>query len=89
MSIKTSFHSLIICGFICAVTSCGGRGKPATFGGPPIPAPAVRAGTVQVKTIPLYGDFIGQTDAKETVNIVPRVTGFLEKVVRFRQACVT
>ncbi len=45
-----------------------------------MPPPAVRVGRVQVKTIPIYGDFIGQTDAKETVNIVPRVTGFLETI---------
>ncbi len=78
MSIKNTSHSLILCGFICAVTSCGGPGKPAAA--PPIPPPAVRVGRVQVRTIPLYGDFIGQADAKETVNIVPRVTGFLEEV---------
>ncbi len=78
---KKASHSLLVCGFLCAVTSCGGPGKSATSGGPPpMPPPAVRVGTVQVRNIPLYGDFIGQTDAKETVNIVPRVTGFLEKV---------
>ncbi len=77
---KTVCPSLIVCSFICAVTSCGGPGKSATPSGPPMPAPAVRVARVQVRTIPLYGDFIGQTDAKETVNIVPRVTGFLEKV---------
>ncbi len=26
-----------------------------------------------------YGDFVGQTEAKETVVLIPRVTGFLEK----------
>ncbi len=35
---------------------------------------------VKVATVPLMGDFIGQSSAIETVNIVPRVTGFLEKV---------
>jgi membrane fusion protein (multidrug efflux system) len=31
-------------------------------------------------TVPVFGDFVGQSAAKETVNIVPRVTGFLEKI---------
>jgi membrane fusion protein (multidrug efflux system) len=30
--------------------------------------------------VPVYGEFIGQTDAKETVNVIPRVTGYLEKI---------
>jgi len=41
-------------------------------------------GTVRVESVPVYGEFIGQTDAKEMVNIVPRVTGYLEKI-RFRE----
>ena len=80
MSIKNISPTLLLSGLICAMTSCGGAGQSATSGPPPMPAPAVRVGRVQVKTIPLYGDFIGQTDAKETVNIVPRVTGFLETI---------
>jgi RND family efflux transporter MFP subunit len=44
------------------------------------PPPVVRAGVVAVETVPVYGEFTGQTDAKETVNVIPRVTGYLEKV---------
>ncbi len=43
------------------------------------PPTTVRVGEVLVQTVPVYGDFVGQTEAKETVNILPRVTGFLEK----------
>ncbi len=46
-----------------------------------MPPPTVRVGTVAVKNVPVYGEFVGQTDAKETVNIVSRVTGYLEKIV--------
>jgi membrane fusion protein (multidrug efflux system) len=35
---------------------------------------------VERKNVPVTGDFVGQTEAKETVTIVPRVTGFLEKI---------
>ena len=45
-----------------------------------MPPPLVRLATVEVKTVPVYGDFVGQTEAKETVVIIPRVTGFLEKI---------
>jgi membrane fusion protein (multidrug efflux system) len=31
-------------------------------------------------TVPVMGDFIGQSSAIETVNVIPRVTGFLEKI---------
>jgi len=76
---KTVCPSLIVCSFICAVSSCGGPGKSATRA-----VLLCRAGRARgqgtSENHPLYGDFIGQTDAKETVNIVPRVTGFLEKV---------
>ena len=45
-----------------------------------MPPPVVLIAVVQVRTVPVYGDFVGQSEAKETVNIVPRVTGFLEKI---------
>lgn len=35
---------------------------------------------MSVQTVPVYGEFIGQTDAKETVNVIPPVMGYLEKV---------
>ena len=45
-----------------------------------MPAPTVRVAIVAVQNVPVYGDFIGQTDAKEMVNVIPRVTGYLEKI---------
>lgn len=44
------------------------------------PPPSVGTALVKVMTVPVMGDFIGQSSAIDTVNITPRVTGFLEKV---------
>lgn len=60
--------------------SCSKETVKAGSSGRETPAPVVRIGTVQVKNVPVYGDFVGQTEAKETVVIIPRVTGFLEKI---------
>jgi membrane fusion protein (multidrug efflux system) len=45
------------------------------------PAPvAVSMATVSVQTVPVIHEFVGQTSAKETVDLRARVSGFLEKV---------
>jgi membrane fusion protein (multidrug efflux system) len=65
-----------------AAYGCSAKAKEAApeSKGPAMPPPAVKTAIVKVETIPTYGDFVGQSAAKETVNIVPRVTGFLEKI---------
>jgi membrane fusion protein (multidrug efflux system) len=45
---------------------------------PPPPPPAVVVAEVVRKTVPIYDEFVGQTDAKETVEIRARVKAFLE-----------
>jgi membrane fusion protein, multidrug efflux system len=63
--------------------ACDGKGPSAgtaAAGGQGMPPPTVRIASVKVQTVPIYGEFVGQTDAKEMVNIVPRVTGYLEKI---------
>jgi membrane fusion protein (multidrug efflux system) len=42
------------------------------------PPPAVVVAEVVQKTVPIYSDFVAQTDAKETVEIRARVQAFLE-----------
>jgi membrane fusion protein (multidrug efflux system) len=42
------------------------------------PPPAVVVAEVVRKTVPLYGEFVAQTDARETVEIRARVQAFLE-----------
>jgi membrane fusion protein (multidrug efflux system) len=45
-----------------------------------MPPPSVTTAIVKVMTVPVMRDFIGQSSAKETVSIEPRVTGFLEQI---------
>lgn len=42
------------------------------------PPPAVVVAEVVQKTVPIYGEFVAQTDARETVEIRARVQAFLE-----------
>jgi len=44
----------------------------------PPPPPAVVVAEVTQKTVPIYSEFVAQTDAKETVEIRARVQAFLE-----------
>ena len=67
---------------VCLIqTSCGSsEGLAQGTAGAKMPPPSVTTAVVQVMTVPVMGDFIGQSSAKETVSIVPRVTGFLEQI---------
>ena len=51
------------------------KAKPAAAAPPP---PAVVVAEVVQKTVPIYGEFVAQTDARETVEIRARVQAFLE-----------
>ena len=53
----------------------GDKAKQAAAAPPP---PAVVVAEVIQKTVPIYGEFVAQTDAKETVEIRARVQAFLE-----------
>jgi membrane fusion protein (multidrug efflux system) len=70
-----------LAGCLIGLAGCGASGKsePAK-GAPQPPPPAVGTALVKVMTVPVMGDFIGQSAAIQTVNIIPRVTGFLEKI---------
>jgi multidrug efflux pump subunit AcrA (membrane-fusion protein) len=56
------------------------RGKEAEKkqAAPPPPPPTVVVAEVIQKTVPIYSEFVAQTDAKETVEIRARVQAFLE-----------
>jgi membrane fusion protein (multidrug efflux system) len=62
-----------------SLTACD-RGKEAEKkqAAPAPPPPDVVVAEVIQKTVPLYSEFVAQTDAKETVEIRARVSGFLE-----------
>ena len=63
-----------------SLTGCGGekeadKAKQAAAAPPP---PAVLVAEVVRKTVPIYGEFVAQTDAKETVEIRARVQAYLD-----------
>ena len=42
--------------------------------------PAVLVAPVQQKTVPIYGEYVGRTEARETVEIRAQVEGYLERI---------
>src|SRR5262249_54989953 len=59
------------------ISSCGGKTEPKVMASGPITV--VVADIVQ-KTVPLYGEYVGQTKANTTVELRPQVEGILQKV---------
>ncbi len=70
--------SCVILAVTCAVTLCAGCSKET----PPSqrPAPAVSVLTVEPQTIPYTATFVAQTESSQQVNIVARVSGYLDKI---------
>jgi len=61
--------------------SAGCKGKDTTkVGAAAVPPPAVIVAEVPQRTVPIYSEFVGQTRAKETVELRARVEGVLEKI---------
>jgi membrane fusion protein (multidrug efflux system) len=54
------------------------EGDKAKQAAPPPPPPAVVVAEVVQKTVPIYSEYVAQTDARETVEIRARVQAFLE-----------
>ena len=67
---------------LCLIEAACGSGEGLAKGtaGLKTPPPSVTTALVKVMTLPVMGDLIGQSSAKERVSIVPRVTGFLEQI---------
>jgi len=79
-SLTRAVTALGLAGLVISLTACD-RGKEAdkakkAAAAPPPPAVVVTE-AVQ-KTVPIYGEFVAQTDARETVEIRARVQAFLE-----------
>jgi membrane fusion protein (multidrug efflux system) len=68
--------TLLACALILAVTGCSQK----KAGGPAAVPMPVTVGQVQVQTVPVYHEFVGQTSAKESVDLRARVGGFLQKI---------
>ncbi len=60
--------------------SSGCGKKDAAKAGAPPPPPTVVVEQVGQRTVPIYGEFVGQTRAQETVELRARVEGVLQKV---------
>lgn len=64
---------------VMMISGCGGAEAPTTQAAAP-PPPTVVVAPVQQKTVPIYGEYVGQTKAYETVEIRARVEGVLQRV---------
>ena len=67
--------------FLLLINACGSRDQAGT---PPNLPPVVVVSTVASQTVPIWGDYVARTEARQTVEIRARVEGFLEKVL-FRE----
>lgn len=59
----------------CLLAACGKEAPP-----PPRPAPQVSIVTIEPTTIPYTVTFVAQTESSRQVNIVARVSGFLDRI---------
>src|SRR6185436_12884074 len=67
--------SLALIGFGCSKKDAG---KPTT--GTNAPPPTVVVAQVEQRTVPIFSEFVGQTEASQTVEVRARAQGMLEKV---------
>jgi RND family efflux transporter MFP subunit len=63
---------------VCA-SACGDKTDKGAA--PAGPAPAVVVAPVASETVPIYGEYVARTEARQTVEIRSRVEGFLEKAL--------
>ncbi|MDP4979045.1 MAG: efflux RND transporter periplasmic adaptor subunit [Desulfobacterales bacterium] len=65
--------------FLLAVAACGSQEQAAAP--PNVPPPEVVVTTVAPQTVPMYGEYVARTEARQTVEIMSRVEGFLDKIL--------
>jgi len=68
--------TLSLIGFACSKNKDAGKAT-ATTNAPP---PAVVVAQVEQRTVPIYSEFVGQTEASQTVEVRARAQGMLEKI---------
>lgn len=73
--IKHMFPGMRIAACALALTGCAKEALP-----PQRPAPEVAVTTVKAQNIPYTPSFVAQTESSQQVNIVARVSGFLDKI---------
>ena len=65
---------------LCLLSAaCGSKDQAEAPRG--LPPPAVVVARVASETVPIYGEYVARTEARQTVEIRSRVEGFLEKVL--------
>jgi membrane fusion protein (multidrug efflux system) len=64
---------------LLSLAACGKEAEKAKQAAAAPPPPAVVVAEVIQKTVPIYTEFVGRTDARDTVEIRARVEAFLEK----------
>ncbi len=77
-----SSRRTIVVGSMFLLILLGGCGKDSDKkgAGPAGPPPVVVVAPVQQKTVPIYGEYVARTEARESVEIKARVEGYLEKI---------
>src|SRR5947209_2004163 len=61
---------------VLTLTSCGDR-TVTQAASPPQPAPAVVTAAAIRRTVPLYREYVGRTEANLSVDVRPQVSGIL------------
>src|SRR6516225_3897933 len=76
---RSCLISIVALLYVTSVTmsSCGGKTEPKVMASGPVNV--VVADVVQ-KTVPIFSEYVGQTDANTTVELRARVDGFLQKI---------
>ncbi|MFL5308202.1 MAG: efflux RND transporter periplasmic adaptor subunit [Polyangia bacterium] len=72
-------RAALILGAAISLAGCRGAAQASPAGMPP--APAVTVAAAQQRTITDWDEFIGRLEAVESVEIRPRVSGYIERVV--------
>lgn len=76
------FRQFTRAGFGLVLLLVAACGSPDQAGAPPAaPPPAVVVAALSAQTVPIYGEYVARSEARETVEIRSRVAGFLEKVL--------
>jgi membrane fusion protein (multidrug efflux system) len=65
--------------FLLLIAACSSQDQAGTAQSQP--PPAVMVATVVSQTVPITGEYVARTEARQTVEIRARVEGFLEKVL--------
>src|SRR5512147_467969 len=69
--------STVLLAGACAILAFSACSKPQA---PAADAPAVNVVKIEKTNAPVYGEFVGQTDAPTNVEIRPRVEGYIDQI---------